>query len=65
MILSANEAHIAQAAQALQDGQLVGLPTETVYGLAANGLNPEAVARIFEAKNRGKGVKFCRNSWLR
>ena len=52
MILSANEAAIAQAAQALCDGQLVGLPTETVYGLAANATNDAAVAKIFVAKGR-------------
>ncbi|ALK87397.1 L-threonylcarbamoyladenylate synthase [Limnohabitans sp. 63ED37-2] len=52
MILSANEAAIAQAAQALRDGQLVGLPTETVYGLAANATDDAAVAKIFVAKGR-------------
>jgi L-threonylcarbamoyladenylate synthase len=52
MILSANEAAIAQAAQALRDGQLVGLPTETVYGLAANASDDAAVAKIFVAKGR-------------
>jgi L-threonylcarbamoyladenylate synthase len=52
MILSANEATIAQAAQALHDGQLVGLPTETVYGLAANATDDAAVAKIFVAKGR-------------
>ena len=52
MILSANEAHIAQAAQALRDGQLLGLPTETVYGLAANACDDAAVAKIFAAKGR-------------
>ena len=52
MILSANDAAIAQAAQALQSGQLVGLPTETVYGLAANATDDAAVARIFVAKGR-------------
>ena len=52
MILSANEAAIAQAAQALCDGQLVGLPTETVYGLAANATDDAAVAKIFVAKGR-------------
>jgi len=40
------------AAEQLRAGKLVGLPTETVYGLAANALDPVAVARIFEAKNR-------------
>ncbi len=36
----------------LARGELVGIPTETVYGLAANALSPQAVARIFEAKKR-------------
>ena len=52
MILSASDATIAQAAQALRDGQLVGLPTETVYGLAANACDDAAVAKIFAAKGR-------------
>ncbi|WP_353238314.1 L-threonylcarbamoyladenylate synthase [Limnohabitans sp.] len=52
MILSASDAAIAQAAQALRDGQLVGLPTETVYGLAANASDDAAVAKIFVAKGR-------------
>jgi L-threonylcarbamoyladenylate synthase len=52
MILSANEATIAQSAQALRDGQLLGLPTETVYGLAANATDDAAVAKVFVAKGR-------------
>ena len=52
MILSASHAAIAQAAQALHDGQLVGLPTETVYGLAGNATDDAAVAKIFAAKGR-------------
>ena len=52
MILSASDAAIVQAAQALQQGQLLGLPTETVYGLAANACDDAAVARIFAAKGR-------------
>lgn len=43
---------LAYAAAQLRVGKLVGIPTETVYGLAANALDPEAVASIFEAKNR-------------
>ena len=43
---------IAAAAQALQRGELLGLPTETVYGLAADAGNDAAVAKIFEAKGR-------------
>ena len=41
-----------QAAEALREGKLVALPTETVYGLGANALNLEAVTGIFSAKNR-------------
>ena len=52
MILSASHAAIVQAAQALHDGQLVGLPTETVYGLAGNATDDAAVAKIFAAKGR-------------
>jgi L-threonylcarbamoyladenylate synthase len=40
------------AIQLLQSGELVAIPTETVYGLAANALDPIAVAKIFEAKSR-------------
>lgn len=43
---------IIAAAQALQRGELLGLPTETVYGLAADAGNDAAVAKIFEAKGR-------------
>jgi L-threonylcarbamoyladenylate synthase len=43
---------VAYAAQLLTAGQLVGLPTETVYGLAANALNTKAVAEIFRVKDR-------------
>lgn len=43
---------IAQAAKLLSDNELVAIPTETVYGLAANALRPEAVVKIFEAKQR-------------
>lgn len=43
---------IGLAANFLKEGKLVAIPTETVYGLAGNALNPEAVASIFETKNR-------------
>ncbi|MDP5170371.1 MAG: L-threonylcarbamoyladenylate synthase [Bacteroidia bacterium] len=43
---------IEQAAVILSRGHLVAIPTETVYGLAANAFNPDAVIKIFEAKNR-------------
>lgn len=43
---------ITKAKAILEKGGLVGIPTETVYGLAGNALNPEAVAQIFAVKNR-------------
>ena len=52
MILIASDAAIAQAAHALREGELVGLPTETVYGLAANATDDAAVTKIFVAKGR-------------
>jgi len=52
MILNASDAALEQAAHALRDGHLVGLPTETVYGLAANATDDAAVAKIFMAKGR-------------
>ena len=45
-------ASITVAAQALQRGELLGLPTETVYGLAADAGNDAAVGKIFAAKGR-------------
>lgn len=53
MILNAQlPAAISEAALALQQGKLLGLPTETVYGLAADADNATAVAAIFAAKGR-------------
>ncbi|HSA97553.1 MAG TPA: L-threonylcarbamoyladenylate synthase [Candidatus Nitrosotenuis sp.] len=43
---------IRQAAQLIRNGETVAFPTETVYGLGANALNPSAVKKIFEAKGR-------------
>lgn len=43
---------VAEAVRLLAAGEVVALPTETVYGLAANALDPVAVAKIFEAKER-------------
>ena len=45
-------ANVAHAAELIRAGRLVAFPTETVYGLGANALDPEAVARIFAAKGR-------------
>lgn len=43
---------IAQAAALLSQGAIVAIPTETVYGLAANAFDPDAVLKIFQAKER-------------
>lgn len=51
-ILPATSENIKKAAEIIREGSLVAFPTETVYGLGADALNPHAVARIFEAKNR-------------
>jgi L-threonylcarbamoyladenylate synthase len=45
-------AAVERAVAALRSGETVAVPTETVYGLAADALNAEAVAKIFEAKER-------------
>src|ERR1041385_1064562 len=45
-------AAVQRAAELLRSGEVVALPTETVYGLAANALDPQAVAKIYEAKGR-------------
>jgi L-threonylcarbamoyladenylate synthase len=46
------DAELSRAAEIIKRGGLVAFPTETVYGLGANALDPEAVARIYEAKGR-------------
>jgi L-threonylcarbamoyladenylate synthase len=51
-VVNAVAPQVRDAAQALARGDLIGLPTETVYGLAADALNPLAVAAIFKAKGR-------------
>ena len=51
-VLMADEAAIQAAAELLRAGQVVGFPTETVYGLGANALDGAAVRKIFEAKGR-------------
>lgn len=52
MHLQATKTSIQRGASILQQGGLVAFPTETVYGLGADAFNPQAVAKIFEAKGR-------------
>ncbi len=60
------EKEIKEAAEILSSGGLVAFPTETVYGLGANALDPEAVAKVYEAKGRPSDnpmiVHICRAS---
>jgi len=59
---------IVRAVELLNNGDIVAFPTETVYGLGADALNPYAVAKIFEAKNRPHFdpliVHVGRKEWL-
>lgn len=52
LISTVSDESIKRAAERLKSGGLVAMPTETVYGLAANALDGRAVARVFEAKGR-------------
>lgn len=52
ILLKDTDEDIKKAAEILKNGGLVGMPTETVYGLGANALNPKAVLDIFKAKGR-------------
>lgn len=51
-IVEPTTANIQRAAELLRAGKLIGMPTETVYGLAANALDASAVAAVFQAKGR-------------
>jgi len=53
----------AVAAQIIKNGGLVAIPTETVYGLGANGLDEAAVAKIFEAKGRPQDNPLILHLW--
>lgn len=54
-IITPNQESIQEAIRTLRKGGLVALPTETVYGLAADASNPEAIKKIFTAKQRPLG----------
>lgn len=51
-VMGSDDSTIQEAAEILRSGGLVAFPTETVYGLGADGLNPDAVAKIYAAKGR-------------
>lgn len=52
ILLGTSDRELEIAAQALRSGEVVGIPTETVYGLAADATNEEAVRKVFAAKGR-------------
>ncbi len=52
LLLSSSDKDIETAGKLLKNSEIVGIPTETVYGLAANALDGSAVAKIFKAKGR-------------
>lgn len=64
----AAEAELNEAVAILKRGGVIGLPTETVYGLAADATNPSAVERIFEVKGRPRAhpliLHLGDTSWL-
>ena len=68
-VLPVNEQSIALAARLLQQGELVALPTETVYGIAADARNGAAVRKVFAAKGRPQDnpliVHICGMQMLR
>lgn len=51
-MLSSSEEDLIKASELLKSGHVVGIPTETVYGLGADATNPKAVREIFRAKGR-------------
>jgi L-threonylcarbamoyladenylate synthase len=66
-ILAPTAENITWAAESLKRGEIGGMPTETVYGLAGNGLDPSALARIFDAKERPRFdplILHIPESWL-
>ena len=52
LLEKATKASIAKAAELLKQGEIVAIPTETVYGIAASAFDGNAVKKIFEAKGR-------------
>ncbi len=64
LLLSASDPMTAPtAASLIMNGELVAIPTETVYGLGANGLDEAAVAKIFEAKGRPQDNPLILHIW--
>jgi tRNA threonylcarbamoyl adenosine modification protein (Sua5/YciO/YrdC/YwlC family) len=60
-VIPANAEAVALAAELIEQGELVVIPTETVYGIACDAFNPAAIERICEIKGRGSAKRI---SWL-
>ena len=60
ILLTDSQEDIKRAAELIKNGNVVGIPTETVYGLGADALNPLAVKKIFEAKEEYYGPHVTR-----
>lgn len=54
---------VNDAVSFLMQGEVIAVPTETVYGLAANALDPVAVGKIFQLKNRPKEDPLIVHVW--
>ena len=52
LLLKDSAEHLEKAALLIKNGEIVGIPTETVYGLGADASNEDAVRKIFAAKGR-------------
>lgn len=57
----ADPSHIAQAAERLRTGAVIAFPTDTLYGVGARALDPDAVARLYQVKRRPSGQPMV---WL-
>lgn len=57
----ADPSHIAQAAERLRAGAVIAFPTDTVYGVGARAMDPDAVARLYQVKRRPTGQPMV---WL-
>lgn len=68
-LVKANKENIEKAANIIKAGGIVAFPTETVYGLGADALNPLAVAKIFEVKKRPSFnpliIHIAKKEWLK
>ncbi len=58
LLMNALQEQVEKGVKILREGGVIAFPTDTVYGLGADAFNPEAVARIYEIKNRPETMPF-------